>query len=138
MKSCLYLLLLSSLYLSTNVSAFEAITNKKAEEQRRFSIGIDGNDMLRFENETFAVRNRRQRLRFIGRVGLTAKYAEFTFVSRLSTGLKNRQNVPAITVIKFNSQPQPDSDIFVERLFMQYRTKPLTITVGKHVHVFVG
>ena len=50
MKSCLYLLLLSSLYLSTNVSAFEAKTNKKAEEQRLFSIGINGNAMLRFEN----------------------------------------------------------------------------------------
>ncbi|HCF79500.1 MAG TPA: hypothetical protein DER52_07450 [Glaciecola sp.] len=138
MKSCLYLLLLSSLYLSTNVSAFEAKTNKKAEEQRHFSIGINGNAMLRFENETFAVRNPRQRLRFIGRVGLTAKYAEFTFVSRLSTGLKNRQNVPAITVIKFNSQPQPDSDIFVERLFMQYRTKPITITVGKQPWAFAN
>ena len=87
--------------------------------------------MLRFENETFAVINSRQRLGFIGRVGLTATYADFTFVSRLSTGLQNRQNVPAISAIKFNSQPQPVYDIFVERLFMQYQTKPLTITVGK-------
>lgn len=138
MQSCLYLLLLSSLAISTNLFAFEQKSKKNSDAPKQFSVGVNGNAMLRFENDTFTVRNHRQRLRFIGRIGLTAKYGDFKFVSRLSTGLKNKQNVPAITISKFNTQPQPDSDIFVERLFMQYQTKPLTITIGKQPWAFAN
>lgn len=138
MKSYVYLLLLSSLWLSTNVAALEQVSTKKTNEIKPFAIGLNGNALLRFENDTFRVRSHRQRLRLIGRLGLTASYGEFKFVSRLSTGLKNKQNVPAITVIKFNNQPQPDSDIFVERLYMQYQTKPLTITLGKQPWAFAN
>lgn len=138
MKSCLHLLLLSSLAISTSLSAFEQKSKKNSDEAKQLSISLNGNAMLRFENDTFTVRNQRQRLRFIGRLGLTAKYGDFKFVSRLSTGLKNKQNVPAITISKFNTQPQPDSDVFVERLFMQYQTKPLTITIGKQPWAFAN
>lgn len=114
----------------------ESQLTKKIEQQTQLKIQYHGNAILRFENETFKQRNHRQRLRLVGRAGVNFQYGGFQFNSRLSTGNKNKQNIPAITVAKFNEQPDPPTDIFLERFFVTYKTTDLSVSLGKQPWMF--
>lgn len=74
----------------------------------------------------------RERIRLIARPGVKYQISP-TWQANLglSTGLKNRQNVPAITVHRFNEQPQPDSDLFIARLFVTGKWQKSQLHFGK-------
>ncbi len=131
MNSSSYLLILALLSLSTSSMASELELTKKNTKAKEWTFTSSGNTLLRFENETFDVRQHRQRLRLIVRAGAQAHYGDFRVAGRLSTGVKNKQNIPAITIAKFNQQSQPANDVFVERLLVSYRTPTLSVTAGK-------
>lgn len=100
-------------------------------EETDFSVMSDV--MLRYESES-GHHNipQRERLRLIAHLGAQYQINQhWTISGRLRTGLKNKQNVPAITIHKFNDQPSPDSDIFVDRLFVEGKLNKLKITAGK-------
>lgn len=89
--------------------------------------------LLRYENETDSIGIKdRERMRVIAHAGVKSSWTtNWSSTVRLSTGLKNKQNVPAITVHRFSDQPQPDSDIFVERAFLTGKFDGLKINMGK-------
>jgi len=89
--------------------------------------------LLRYENETNHVNLKdRERMRVIAHAGVKSKWSDtWSTQLRLSTGLKNKQNVPAITVHRLNEQPLPDKDIFIERAFIQAYFSDLTVNLGK-------
>ncbi|QHJ10875.1 hypothetical protein FX988_01097 [Paraglaciecola mesophila] len=96
-------------------------------------VDVFGGLLLRYENEQQHINiPDRERLRAIVRLGLKGEINKnWSAQGRLSTGLKNKQNVPAITIHRFNTQPQPDNDVFVERLFVTGRFENTTIFIGK-------
>ncbi len=128
---CLFFLLFSvSVSASRSVEKDATITQSATVAAAQpsavnTSFRWQGNALFRYEDAQFNFRNDIQRLRFIGNLGLQAKRANWSGVARLTTGLKNKQNVPAITLVKFNQQPQPDSDLYLDRLFVQYQSQTL-------------
>lgn len=92
-----------------------------------------GVSLLRYENETKLTNMPdRERLRLILQGGYKVKFNDsWTVVGGLSTGLKNKQNVPAITIKRFNSQGQPDSDIYANQLYVQYKNDSFEVKVGR-------
>lgn len=132
------ILLTTCVFISTNSFGNESQSLKNIDPRPNLHIKFHGNAMLRFENDTFTQRNHRQRLRLIGRAGVNAQYGGFTFNSRLSTGVKNKQNIPAITITKFNEQPDPPSHVFIERLFVTYKTDDLAVNLGKQPWPFAN
>lgn len=91
-------------------------------------------DMLwRYEDETGSVRIKdRERIRLIAHAGVKSSWTKnWKSTIRLSTGLENKQNVPAITVHRFSEQPQPDSDIFLERAFITGKFEKFNVNIGK-------
>ncbi|WP_339766628.1 putative porin [uncultured Paraglaciecola sp.] len=97
------------------------------------NIDVFGDAVLRYENESQHVNlPDRERLRAIFRLGIKGNITDnWSAQGRLSTGLKNKQNVPAITLIRFNTQPQPDRDVFVERLFLTGKFTDANLYIGK-------
>lgn len=89
--------------------------------------------LLRYEDETGSVGIKdRERMRVIAHAGVKSHWsANWSSTLRLSTGLKNKQNVPAITVHRFSQQPQPDSDIFIERAFVTGKFDKISVNIGK-------
>jgi len=100
-------------------------------------LDVFGNMILRYEHES--QHNNlpdRERLRLIARLGLKGDINQhWSAQGRLSTGLKNKQNVPAITIAKFNTQPQPDNDVYVERLFM---TGKFNLGKSSQAQLYIG
>lgn len=92
-----------------------------------------GDILLRYENEHSHINiAERERIRSIIHGGLKTQWSDMWSTNvRLSTGLKNKQNVPAITLHRFSDQPQPDSDIFVERAFVQGKSSNWYLQAGK-------
>ena len=92
-----------------------------------------GDVLLRYENETNHVKlPDRERIRAIIHGGLKTKFSDrWSGDIRLSSGLKNKQNVPAITLHRFNTQPKPDTDVFIERLYMKGQWQDTTVFAGK-------
>ena len=91
------------------------------------------NAILRYENEVEHDFFRdRERLRLIARAGIDVKFNE-TWSTRigLRTGLKNRQNVPAITIARFTDQRQPPNDIFIDRFYITGKFDNLKLNIGK-------
>jgi hypothetical protein len=100
-----------------------------------FAVEVNpyANTILRYENEVeHDFFNDRERLRLIARAGIDIKYND-TWSSRigLRTGLRDRQNVPAITVARFTDQRQPPNDIFIDRLYVTGKFDKLTLNLGK-------
>jgi len=89
--------------------------------------------LLRYENETNHLNIKdRERIRVIAHAGVKSRWTDIWSTQvRLSTGLKNKQNVPAITIHRFNDQPQPDSDIFFDRAFVKADFDNVTVSLGK-------
>lgn len=94
---------------------------------------VTGSLLFRYENETsHQFLPDRERLRLIGQLSLKSSFNEIWSSNvSLRTGLKNKQNVPAITLLKFNQQPSPDKDVFIDRLFVTAKFSNLTIIAGK-------
>jgi hypothetical protein len=96
-------------------------------------LDVFGDVVVRYENES--QHNNladRERLRLIARLGLKGEFNDtWAAQVRLSTGLKNRQNVPAITIARFNTQPQPDSDVYIERAFITGNFSKTQLFLGK-------
>lgn len=92
-----------------------------------------GDTLLRYENEHSHLNiPDRERLRVVAHLG--AKYRlnkDWQLIGRLSTGLKNKQNVPAVTIHKLNDQPTPDSDVFLERFYIKGKLSSADVTAGK-------
>lgn len=89
--------------------------------------------LLRYENEV-SHRNLadRERIRLVVWAGVNSQFENsWSTHLRLRTGLKNKQNVPAITLHKFNDQPQPDTDVFIDRVFAKKRFNDGYLTFGK-------
>ena len=100
-----------------------------------FAVEINpyANAILRYENEVEHDFFRdRERLRLIARAGIDIKFSD-TWSSRagLRTGLRDRQNVPAITISRFTDQRQPANDIFIDRLYITGKFDHLTLNIGK-------
>ena len=100
-----------------------------------FAVDVSpyANVLLRYENEIDHEFFRdRERIRLIGRVGVDVKFND-VWSSRfgLRTGLKNRQNVPAITIARFTEQRQPPNDIFIDRFYITGKFEKLTLNLGK-------
>lgn len=105
---------------------------KVATDTNDWTVQTQAKGLLRYENESFNFRNDRERLRFIGNFAVKLTHDKWTYQMRASTGLRNRQNVPAITIAKFNQQTQPDSDVFVDQFYLSYASERLgSITIGK-------
>ena len=74
----------------------------------------------------------RDRLRLIGHVGARLSFNDvWSIDGRMGTGLKNKQNVPAITLHRFNDQPMPDRDVFLERLYVTGKFGKASLEAGK-------
>lgn len=94
---------------------------------------VIANAIIRYENETEHLNIKdRERMRLIAHAGLQSKWSDnWSTQIRFRTGLKNRQNVPAITFYKFTDQPQPPNDVFIDRLFVQGKFDQFSFKAGK-------
>ena len=106
-------LILSVFCLSFFLSALAANNETiNATNTNKWTHQVQGFVLFRYEDERFSFRSDRSRLRFIGNLGIVLSNEQWSFQSRLTTGLRDKQNVPAITLVHFSEQPQPDSDIY--------------------------
>lgn len=89
--------------------------------------------LLRYENDNAQTRfGERKRIRAIGRVAYTHDIDDF-WHSEVSvrTGLKNHQNVPAVTLFRISDQPQPDTDVYIDRFYLTRKTAVSSLFIGK-------
>ncbi|MEP2652128.1 MAG: hypothetical protein ABJH06_09035 [Paraglaciecola sp.] len=101
--------------------------------QNTEALDLSTNVLLRYENETDQINLApRKRLRLIASVGADYKLSDNTmFIGQVRTGLKNKQNVPAITVQQFTDNPSGDKDIYVSRIFTKFTFDKLAVIAGK-------
>lgn len=94
-------------------------TTQVVAAKKNETLRIFGDALLRYENETRQINLvDRERLRLIARLGVHYKLNNtWQFTGRLRTGLKDKQNVPAVTLYKFTDQPTPDNDVYIDRLY---------------------
>lgn len=118
----LILLLISALLLCSQKT--------QAEET---SINWYGSVLMRHELEDgHFSKEKRDRLRLIAQGGIKYQLSKrWKLTTGLSTGLKNKQNIPAITIARFNQQKLPDRDIYIDRLFAQYNGSSFKASIGK-------
>jgi hypothetical protein len=92
-----------------------------------------GSMLLRYENEKLHVNlSPRERVRLIGSIGVSTNFTENWSLSVVGrTGLKNKQNVPAITLHQITEQPSGDSDLFISNLYAKGKYQDLTLYIGK-------
>lgn len=92
-----------------------------------------GSSLLRYENETqFVNKPDRERIRVILNAGVKLKFNDnFTVAGRVSTGVKNKQNIPALTIKRLTTQPQPDSDVYFDQVYLQYKNKDWQFALGR-------
>jgi hypothetical protein len=92
-----------------------------------------GHIVLRYEDEKNHTNIKpRERMRLIARLALKGKLSSnWQYDVSLGTGLKDRQNVPAITIHKFNDQPSPPSDVFLQKAFVVGSFDKHKIKLGK-------
>ncbi|MCU7554506.1 hypothetical protein OCL06_07835 [Alteromonas sp. ASW11-19] len=89
--------------------------------------------LLRYENDinTTGVVDR-ERVRLVGHAGVQGQLLpSWHYRVRLSTGLKNQQNVPAMTVYRFTDQPSPDADVYVSQAYAEYQQDTTRVRLGK-------
>ncbi|MEP0355805.1 hypothetical protein [Paraglaciecola sp.] len=101
--------------------------------QNTEALDLSTNVLLRYENETDQINLApRKRLRLIASVGADYKLSDNTmFIGQVRTGLKNKQNVPAITVQQFTDNPSGHKDIYVSRIFTKFTFDKLAVIAGK-------
>ena len=49
----------------------------------------------------------------------------------MSTGLRDKQNVPTITLKQFTDQAYPDRTVYIDRSYAQYQSDALNLYLGK-------
>jgi hypothetical protein len=94
---------------------------------------ISANVLLRYENETNQIHlTPRKRIRAIAVFGVTTDVNDnWSFTAQASSGLKNKQNVPAITLYQITDQAQGDKDFFLSTFYTKAKFDNLTLFVGK-------
>jgi hypothetical protein len=95
---------------------------------------VYGSGLLRFESDYDAAgRNDVDRLRFVGLLGVKADFGESGFFgnTRLSTGYKSNQGIPAIIIHRFNEQKLGEQDVYFDQMYLGYKTKQFTVKAGK-------
>lgn len=97
------------------------------------AVEIDASVLLRYENETNQINlTPRKRLRAIAAIGLTSKLSDvWSFTAQARTGLKNKQNVPAITLFQITDQAEGDKDVYLSRLYGTAKFGQMTLFAGK-------
>lgn len=97
------------------------------------AIALSTNVLLRYENETDQINlEPRKRLRVIASVGAAYQVSDdISLIGQVRTGLKNKQNVPAITLKQFTDNPSGDKDIYITRAFTHFRFDKITVIAGK-------
>ncbi|WP_289028493.1 hypothetical protein [uncultured Paraglaciecola sp.] len=97
------------------------------------AIELSTNVLLRYENETGQTNLApRRRLRMIASVGANYRLNNnVIFMSQVRTGLKNNQNVPAITLHQITNNPSGDKDIYVSRAFTKFTFDKVSVIAGK-------
>lgn len=117
-----------SIGLALGIVACTLISDGKAAEFTPY-----GDALLRYENGfDYESLSKRERIRFIGHLGLKTQFSSAWMLdTRLSTGIKNKQNVPAITLVRLNNQSLPPKDIFFDRIYFAYQGQKLSAKVGK-------
>lgn len=97
------------------------------------TASFDGGILLRYENEfDHLIMADRERLRAIAALGLTSQLSEhWSVYGQVRTGLRNKQNVPAITLHQFSEQDAGDKDIYISNLYAKATFDKSTWYVGK-------
>lgn len=101
--------------------------------QKTQATEIDANVLIRYENETDQINLiPRKRVRAIAEIGFTSELNNhLSFTAQARTGLKNKQNVPAITLHQITNQAAGDKDIYISRLYGKVKFDQMTMFVGK-------
>jgi hypothetical protein len=94
---------------------------------------VDASILIRYENETNQINlTPRKRLRAIAAIGLTSQVNDYwSFTAQARTGLKNKQNVPAITLYQKTEQAKGDKDVYISRLYGKAKFDQMTLFLGK-------
>ncbi len=123
-----YLIIFTLAHIFYGLSA-----NSTAVKAAEIKNDFFGYALLRYENETeLTNKPDRERIRLIAQGGLKTTWtSKWQSTIRLSTGLKNKQNVPALTLYRFTEQAQPDNDLYIDQAFVQYTQSALRISAGK-------
>lgn len=123
-----YSILVAFIWMSLSIIGINRDANAQGVKTE-----FSGHTLLRYENETrLSNTPDRERIRLVVRAAIKTDWsARWTSTLRASTGLKNKQNVPAITIYKFTEQAQPDNDVFVEQAFVQYTSPKTQVRIGK-------
>lgn len=97
------------------------------------ALELSTNVLLRYENETDQINLApRKRLRMIASVGADYNLNDnVVFIGQVRTGLKNKQNVPAITLRQFTDNPSGDKDIYISRAFTKLTFDKVSVIAGK-------
>jgi hypothetical protein len=94
---------------------------------------VSANISLRYENETNQINIApRRRVRIITSLEVSSDLnANWSFTAQARTGLKNKQNVPAITLHQITNEPDADKDVFLSRSYAKGTFNKLTLFAGK-------
>ncbi len=94
---------------------------------------LNTNILLRYENDNGDEHlEDRERVRLIAKVGLTSNWSDaWQSTFRVSTGLKNKQNVPAVTLFNFTDHATPDRDVYIDQFFLSYSNTSVNLLFGK-------
>ncbi|MFC3120716.1 putative porin [Agaribacter flavus] len=107
--------------------------NTATASEANIQHALFGHALLRYEDEKHLTNlGNRERVRLIAQGGIKSTWTDnWQSTIRLSTGLKNKQNVPAVTIHRFSEQKQPDNDIYIDQAFIQYSTSAVKVRIGK-------
>jgi hypothetical protein len=94
---------------------------------------ISANVLLRYENETNQINLiPRKRVRVIASVAVTSDLNNnWSLTAEARTGLKNKQNVPAITLYQITDQAEGDKDVYLSKFYAKAKFDKITLFTGK-------
>ena len=101
--------------------------------QISYAADISANVLLRYENETDQINlTPRKRVRMIASVGVTSDLNDnWSFTAQARTGLRNKQNVPAITLYQITEHFEGDKDIYLSTFYTTAKFDKVTLFAGK-------
>lgn len=98
------------------------------------NLALYGDTTLRFEVERRSAVGRpdRTRLRITQHLGLQWLPTERVELNvRARTGTTENQHTPTVTLLRFDNNPIPDRDVFVDRYFLRLTPQDFTFTAGR-------
>ncbi len=123
------------LKIKSSVLLFGLLSGISFSGEYAFSETLDwyGDALLRYENDHNSLElSRRERIRFTGHFGVRQQRNDSWFWDlRASTGLRDKQNVPAITLKQFTDQPLPDRTVYIDRVYGHYNIADIKLWLGK-------